>query len=130
MAKLHLSLNGTKHVYNPKFRTFHITIQHLYGEYAAVDNLSKMGDLPIELHNRETGNSVLFELVGRDSLCNLYHARYAHDIHSPAIEYKLMVWDHIKTLRSAYSANFDLYDWQYKNSELVTSSALPPIPAL
>lgn len=130
MAKLQLSLNGTKHVYNPNFKTFHITLQHLYGEHAPIDKLHKMGDIPIELHNRETGNSVLFEWVGRESLCNLYRALYAHDIYSPAIEYKLIVWDHTKTFRAAYSADIDLYGMWCKSPELVTSSAYPPIPAL
>jgi len=130
MAKLQLSLNGTKHVYNPKYRTFHITLQHLYGEHAPIDKLHQMGDIPIELRNRETGNTVLFEWVGRESLCNLYRALYAHDILSPAIEYKLIVWDHTKTFRAAYSADSDIYDWQIKSPELVTSSTFPPIPAL
>lgn len=128
--KLHLTLDGTKHIYNPKYRTFHITLQHLYGEQAHVSELQQMGDLPIELHNRETGNTVLFEWLGIGPVCNLYHALYAHDIHAPAIKYYLMVWADMETLRVRYSADLDLHGMWCKSPELNTSSALPPIPAL
>ena len=99
--KLHLTLNGTKHIYNPKYRTFHITLQHLYGEQAVVNELQQMGDLSIELRNRDTGNTVEFEWMGIGPVCNLYTAIYKKET------YYLMIWADIETLKARYTADLD-----------------------
>ena len=106
--KLKLRLNSTKHVYNPQFKTFHITMEHLYGENSPV-KLHRMGDLPIHITNPATGVTVVFESVTTNVYCNTYKALYAQDIHSPATQYKLIVWENAATMRSRYSAEIDLY---------------------
>ena len=122
--KLHLTLNGTKHIYNPKYRTFHITLQHLYGVQAHVNELQQMGDLSIELRNRDTGNTVEFEWVGRGPVCNLYTAIYKKKT------YYLMIWTDTETLRARFTADLDLYGMECINPELDLSPEFPPIPAL
>ena len=121
--KLRLTLDGTKHIYNPKYQTFHITLQHLYGVQAVVNELQQMGDLSIELRNRDTGNTVEFEWMGRGPICNLYFGKYG------GYTYYLMVWVDIETLRVRYTADLDLYGMWCKSPELDISPEFPPIPA-
>lgn len=120
--KLHLTLDGTKHIYNPKYRTFHITLQHLYGVQAHVNELQQMGSLSVELRNRDTGNTVEFEWMGRGPICNLYFGKYG------GYTYYLMVWVDIETLRVRYTADLDLYGMWCRSPELDISPAFPPIP--
>jgi len=122
--KLRLTLDGTKHIYNPKYRTFHITLQHLYGVQAHVNELHQMGGLSVELRNRDTGNVVEFERVGRGPTCNLYTAIYKKKT------YYLMIWADTETLRTRYTADLDLYGMECINPELDLSPEFPPIPAL
>ena len=121
--KLRLTLDGTKHIYNPKYRTFHITLQHLYGVQAVVNELQQMGSLSVELRNRDTGNVVEFEWMGRGPICNLYFGKYG------GYTYYLMVWVDIETLRVRYTADLDLYGMWCKSPELDISPEFPPIPA-
>ncbi len=107
--KLSLGLNSTKHVYNPQFKTFHVTMEHLYGENSPIKDLQRMGSLPIHITNPATGVTVVFEWKTRNVYCNAYNALYAQDIHSPATQYKLLVWENAATMRSRYSAEIDLY---------------------
>ena len=121
--KLRLTLDGTKHIYNPKYRTFHITLQHLYGEQAHVNELQQMGSLSVDVRNRDTGNTVEFEWMGIGPVCNLYFGKYG------GYTYYLMVWVDIETLRVRYTADLDLYGMWCKSPELDISPEFPPIPA-
>lgn len=109
MGVLSLHLNSAEHVYNAKFKTFHITMQHLYGESTFIKGLQKMGDIPIRLTNPATGVTVEFEWVTRNAYCNAYNALYAQDINSPATQYRLVVWENAPIMRLQYSAEIDLY---------------------
>ena len=109
MGVLSLHLNSVEHVYNAKFKTFHITMEHLYGEHSPIKDLQRMGDLPIHITNPATGVTVVFEWVTRNVYCNVYKALYAQDIYSPAVHYRLLVWENAATMRSRYSAEIDLY---------------------
>ena len=108
--QLKLRLNSTKHVYNPQFKTFHVTMEHLYGENSPIKDLQKMGDIPIRLTNPATGVTVEFEWVARNAYCNVYKALYAQDIYSPATEYGLLVWENAPIMRLRYSAEIDLFN--------------------
>lgn len=109
MGVLSLHLNSAEHVYSAEFKTFHITMDHLYGENSPIKDLQKMGDIPIRLTNPATGVTVEFEWVTRNVYCNVYKALYAQDIHSPATQYKLIVWKNAAFMRARYSAKIDLY---------------------
>ena len=109
MGVLSLHLNSVEHVYNAKFKTFHITMEHLYGEHSPIKDLQKMGSIPIRLTNPATGVTVEFEWFTTNAYCNTYNALYAQDINSPATQYKLLVWENTATMRSRYSAEIDLY---------------------
>jgi hypothetical protein len=109
MGVLSLHLDSAEHVYNPQFKTFHVTMDHLYGTGADNRGVDFMGNLPIRLTNPNTGVTVEFEWVTRNIYCNLYKALYAHDYNSPATQYRLIVWENAATMRSRYSAEIDLY---------------------
>lgn len=122
MTTLRLNLDGTQHIYNPRYQTFHVTLQHLYGVQAYINDLKQMGSLSIELRNPDTGNAVEFSLTGRGPCCALYTALYN------ATGYWLMVWTDIETLRSRYTRDLDLYAMWRKSPELELSPIYPPIP--
>ena len=82
-----------------------------------------MGDLSIELRNRDTGNTVEFEWMGIGPVCNLYTGRYG------GYTYYLMIWTDTETLRARYTADLDLYAMWITNPELDLSPICPPIPA-
>ena len=107
--KLSLGLNSTKHVYNPQFKTFHVTMEHLYGENSPIKDLQKMGGLPIHITNPATGVTVEFQWVTRNVYCNLYKALHVTSPHKPADQYGLLVWENAATLRARYSHKINLY---------------------
>lgn len=109
MGVLSLHLNSVEHVYNAKFKTFHITMEHLYGTFTHRRGVGFMGDIPIRLTNPATGVTVEFEWVTRNAYCNAYNALYAPDINSPATQYRLLVWENAPIMRLRYSAEIDLY---------------------
>ena len=110
MAYLSLHLDSTKHIYNPKYRTFHITAYDLYGRDDSVQLLhnNAAGPLAIRLTG-ETGVSVEFSHVRTVSRCTLYKARYAHDVTAPAVDYHLLVWNSIEGRKIHYTENLNFY---------------------
>ena len=117
MAAVSLLLDSKKHVYNPKFRTFHITMNDLYSADRKPEcNLEWMRDVSVAVRNLTTGNMVEFKWVGRGPHCNLYIALYGGET------YCLMVWADMETMRLRYTAKVDLYAVWRQSPQLVLAA--------
>ena len=117
MATVALHLDSKKHVYNPRFRTFHITMNDVYGNTLLNhQDLEWMNDVGVRLHNPITKNMAEFGWVGRGPYCNLYIALYEGNT------YCLIVWADTETMRSHYTAGVDVYAIWRHSLQLITSA--------
>ena len=85
-----LQLNEKRHIYDAKYKTFHITMEDLLGVKRGINSIP---DYPIDVTNPKTGVTVRFGLSSTfENGRRLYGASYAQDIHSGAERYLLILW--------------------------------------
>lgn len=90
IATFALQLDEKHHVYDAKHKTFHITMEDLFGTKHDINSIT---EYPIDVTNPKTAVTVRFVFSGyRGDGSRLYGANYAHDIYSDAKRYLLILW--------------------------------------
>ena len=111
-AHLHLTLDSKLHIYNPKYKTFHISMEHLFGWDSKVVGRPLSESLrnvttPIKATNDSTGRTVMFDFMDTNNAegCRCYTGVDT----KTSVQYKLVLWADIDALREHYTAKRDVF---------------------
>lgn len=109
-AQFYLTLDSKLHIYNPKYKTFHISMEHLFGWGSPVVGRTKLmagASTPIQVTNDSTGRTVTFHFTDANSAegCRYYTGIDA----KTSVQYNLILWADMYTLRKHYTAKRDMF---------------------